>query len=839
MLQLFNNAKIAIVGGGAFCREFLETILNDGRAAPGHEVMGVADLQPDAPGLVYARERGIFTTDDYRRFFDIPGLSVLIELTKDDLLADDIRAARPAHLKVIDHFEAVTAWENLLIDSETNATLAMLRSPATDTESSVADIFQAYASRITGIIHDSAKYAVTVERGLAKHERLLSQIVDGLTIPTFVINRNHMVTHWNRALEKFTGVPAADVVGTNRQWAPFWPHPRPSMADVIVDQPDAAEIQRLYGTKWQPSALIEGAYEAEIFFPSLGDGGRWCFFTAAPIKSPDGSIIGAVETFWDTTDDKRAEAEKEHYTNELAALCAVYSVLNAKAGIDERITTAISEIQRFLAADSICIYLKTPDGRYQFAQSAGPAGDICRKIDIVSKDSIIHEVAARGEFTVYKDRPDKCIDEVCALEPEKMTSLAYVPIITKEKNAFGVIRIGTRQPEHALIQERSVLELIGNRIGVAVENAQLQDQVARSEEKYRSLFNNDPHPIFILDTTKHHIFDMNQRARISYGFSREDLLDMAFLALGDGDDEELAEGLKSLSTDQSLLFTKRRHYRKNRQPFFVNVNISRANYGERDVIIASITDISSSVEKEKQLIQASKMTTLGQMAAGMAHELNQPLNVIQICVDYLQKTAKKGVPVSMEELLGLTTDISGSVSRASGIIRHMRDFARQSEVTRRRINVNDPILDVFKVLGHQIKAHQIDLVLELAPDLPDIMAEHNRLEQVFINLVTNAVDAMDEMQKQAPPEYRKRLTIRSRALAGKVVVAVADNGIGITETVKDKIFEPFFTTKAVGKGTGLGVSISYGIVQDYDGTISIDSAHGTGTTFELQFPAAA
>jgi PAS domain S-box-containing protein len=112
---------------------------------------------------------------------------------------------------------------------------------------------------------------------------------------------------------------------------------------------------------------------------------------------------------------------------------------------------------------------------------------------------------------------------------------------------------------------------------VAIEIALLQDQVARSEEKYRSLFNNDPHPIFILDTANHHIFDMNQRAKISYGFSREDLLGMAFLALGDGDDEELAEGLKSLSTDQSLLFTKRRHYRKNKQPFFVNVNISRAN----------------------------------------------------------------------------------------------------------------------------------------------------------------------------------------------------------------------------------------------------------------------
>ena len=228
-----------------------------------------------------------------------------------------------------------------------------------------------------------------------------------------------------------------------------------------------------------------------------------------------------------------------------------------------------------------------------------------------------------------------------------MQSLAYIPISTKDKRSLGVIRIGSRHPKQKMIKERSILELIGNRIGVAIENAFLQGQVIKSEEKYRSLFNNDPHPIFILDINDHCIFDMNQRAKDIYGFSKEDLEGTPFMKLGERD-EELAEGLKALATDKWLLFTKRRHYRKSGQPFFVNVNISRANYGENDVIIASITDISSSVEKEKQLIQASKLTTLGQMAAGMAHELNQPLNVIQICVDYLKKTANKGVAISNE-----------------------------------------------------------------------------------------------------------------------------------------------------------------------------------------------
>jgi C4-dicarboxylate-specific signal transduction histidine kinase len=154
------------------------------------------------------------------------------------------------------------------------------------------------------------------------------------------------------------------------------------------------------------------------------------------------------------------------------------------------------------------------------------------------------------------------------------------------------------------------------------------------------------------------------------------------------------------------------------------------------------------------------------------------------------------------------------------------------------VNINDPIKDVFKVLGHQLKVHDIDVHLDLDPDLPDIMAEHNRLEQVFINLVSNAIDAMDEKSSQTDAQdSTKQLTIKSFAEGDQVTVSVSDTGTGMTEEVKNKIVEPFFTTKKVGKGTGLGVSISYGIVKDYNGSIEIDSEIGTGTTFKLMFPA--
>jgi len=156
--------------------------------------------------------------------------------------------------------------------------------------------------------------------------------------------------------------------------------------------------------------------------------------------------------------------------------------------------------------------------------------------------------------------------------------------------------------------------------------------------------------------------------------------------------------------------------------------------------------------------------------------------------------------------------------------------------------INDPIKDVFKVLGHQISVHSIQVLLELDPGIPEIRAEHNRLEQVFINLVTNAIDSMDENAEKVKKEggrAEKTLRIKTYTKDNQVIAEVSDTGLGMNEEVKQKIFEPFFTTKATGKGTGLGTSISFGIIKDYGGTIEIKSEYGKGATFVIRFPAIA
>lgn len=837
LLNTLRTSTVAFVGGGVFCRNLLDFFLNHDLSARKPDIVGVADNHPQAQGLQYAQELGIFTTHDYRELYDLEGLQLILEITHDSDLASLIRQTKPARVQVIDHFNARYLWDKLQVDNIKLRTSNALKRQK-DNPQAVEKLFDECFEGFNQIIRRRNDRFRQIELELVDNQRTQSQIIQGSTIPTFVINKNHIVTHWNKALEKLSGCTAKEVVGTRHQWVPFWDRERPTMADVILDQIDKVEIHKLYGSQWRKSALIDGAYEAEFMFPQFGEHGKWLWFTAAPIKAPDGTIVGAIETLWDKTEDRKVDEERNRHTKELAALCSIYTALSAPWRINARIEAALKEIQHFLKADGVAIYLSDGD---EFFSLKHQYGQILSRTDarrLSCNTDLIQQIIRQGELVIIDSLNPDDHPELAPLAAMGVKSVACVPMSTKGKKIIGILQIASRAARQYGSGERHVLDLIGNRIGVAVENATLQEQYRASEEKYRSLFNNDPNPIFIIDQQSLKIVDVNARAVDHYGYTRQELRGMFFSELGENDESDMRIGLKSLLLGQSILFTKKRHLTKKGIAFYVNINVSRAEYNQGNVLIATTTDITETVEKETQLIQASKMTTLGLMAAGMAHEINQPLNVIQICADYFLKMQKKNQVISDEDLRTMANDITANVERATGIIRHVRDFARQSEVKKSELNINHPIEDVFKVLGNQIKMHQIELGLDLSPDLPYIMADHNRLEQVFINLVTNAIDAMDE--KAERPEhkgYEKRLDIQTRTENDNVIVTVADNGIGMSDDVKNKLFEPFFTTKKVGKGTGLGVSISYGIVKDYEGTIDINSRAGQGTTFKLIFPA--
>ncbi len=369
------------------------------------------------------------------------------------------------------------------------------------------------------------------------------------------------------------------------------------------------------------------------------------------------------------------------------------------------------------------------------------------------------------------------------------------------------------------------------------QRLQISEQdLKASEEKYRSLFDNDPNPIFVFDRTTFQIIDANIRATEKYGYAREELLQMSFRDLGDPDD---AEKIRSSVVEACIFIPKVRHRKKDGSILHVDIHSCPREHLGEDVIIANIADITDSIQAEAQLIQASKMATLGEMSAGVAHELNQPLNAIRIGSDLLKKMVDRGESLDPDMTSKVSSEIAAQVERASNIINHLREFGRKSDLDElEKVNINKPIRDVFTVLGQQLKLREITVNLDLDENISPILGVRNRLEQVFINLVMNARDSIEEKREMVYGEDEEGvLSIRSYQEDSKVVAVVRDNGNGMPESVKEKIFEPFFTTKEVTKGTGLGLSISYGIIKDYEGTIEVESMPGSGTIFTIRFPA--
>jgi len=247
---------------------------------------------------------------------------------------------------------------------------------------------------------------------------------------------------------------------------------------------------------------------------------------------------------------------------------------------------------------------------------------------------------------------------------------------------------------------------------------------------------------------------------------------------------------------------------------------------------------------QSQLVQSAKLASIGELAAGIVHELNQPLMVIR---GYAQALLRNPV-AGTEQATGLKL-IEKNTGRMTSIIDHLRAFSRQSESELQPVQINRIIEDAFLMVGEQLRLRNIEFVKDLTPGLPKVKGDANKLEQVLLNLITNARDAIEHRRENEktpeapekpylshPPAKMQIATRLSSTPSGMVEIQLKDTGCGIPQGMTDKIFDPFFTTKEVGKGTGLGLSISYGILKEHHAEIDILETGPTGTTFRILLP---
>jgi histidine kinase len=434
-------------------------------------------------------------------------------------------------------------------------------------------------------------------------------------------------------------------------------------------------------------------------------------------------------------------------------------------------------------------------------------------------------------FHAYKGRSEKC--PVCPVEKTFEDGLSHFG------EESGIDKDGTLT--HWLFTTSPILNKKGEIVAAMeislniTERKRLEEELIKSEIKYHAIFNNIPNPVFVLKQNTLIILDCNNSVKGVYGFDKDEIMNAPFLGLF----MERERASVEAEIRNSQIITRVKQLCKNGKTIFVNIRISPSEYPGEKVFIVTTSNITERLEAEQLLIQASKMTTLGEMASGVAHELNQPLSVIKTASSFIIRKTNENEKIEDQIMSTMVRKIDSSVDRASKIINHMRLFARKSDLELEKVNVNKIMENAFEIFSQQLKLRDIEVIWDTEENLPEIKADSSRLEQVFINLLINARDAIEDLYPPGQDTKGDKKIVLKTSSAGRTVTAeVCDTGIGIPEAILDKIFEPFFTTKEVGKGTGLGLSISYGIIKECGGNITAKSEPGKGTCFIMQFPAA-
>jgi PAS domain S-box-containing protein len=246
---------------------------------------------------------------------------------------------------------------------------------------------------------------------------------------------------------------------------------------------------------------------------------------------------------------------------------------------------------------------------------------------------------------------------------------------------------------------------------------------------------------------------------------------------------------------------------------------------DRSAIVLLFDDQTERRRLQDQLIQSEKMSAIGQLIAGIAHDLNNPLASVVGFADFL--TEIPHIPPSIREPL---TVVREEAERASGIVRNLLGFARKQEHQRRPTALK-PLLDAtFVLLRNQLMAQRVEALIEVDPDLPMPDIDPNQIQQVFVNLINNAAQAIASTGRPGT------IVVRARPWLDGLAIDIIDDGPGMSESLATQVFEPFFTTKPEGEGTGLGLSISQGIVKEHGGRIMLSTEEGHGSTFTVQLP---
>ena len=368
-----------------------------------------------------------------------------------------------------------------------------------------------------------------------------------------------------------------------------------------------------------------------------------------------------------------------------------------------------------------------------------------------------------------------------------------------------------------------------------------QRQLRASEERYRALFEQARDGIGVVRLSDHHLVEANNRACEILGVEQQECIDRDIRELfrpttTNAQAEEMIAPDGQTSGEHELAIKTAKG-----QTVPISVSFTPLSTDGDQVMIMSLRDLSlrkqleaEREEMQRQLYQSSKLASIGELSAGVAHEINNPLNGI---INFAQLLKDEEQPRSEFEQQ-MIDGIIDEGERIAKIVRGLLTFARAETHELRQVHFADSLKTSIALFGHQFEKDGITVKIDLDPDLPLVKADASRLRQVVLNLISNAYHALKA--KQVDPNEGKlfRITARRAGKNGELVrIEFYDNGVGIKRKDLSKVFDPFFTTRRETGGTGLGLSVSFGIIRDFGGTIKVESEEGKFTRFIIELSA--
>ncbi|NJP36176.1 ATP-binding protein [Alkalicoccus luteus] len=512
---------------------------------------------------------------------------------------------------------------------------------------------------------------------------------------------------------------------------------------------------------------------------------------------------------------KQTVSALENKNTKLSMINNVTKGFHVAMPMEEMLEMVLQSLDQLYPVARISLSLLYDDS-LQLTQVYPPDTEVFPVGTTFTKGASVYWEAVHARTPVHMlvaDMPSKYAEKR-AFEALDLIFTVSLPLYSRG-TTLGVLNIAGKEAVESETLDLPFLQQLADQLAVHIENSRLYTQVLKGKQEWEASFSAVQDMLIITDQ-EGFVTRTNPAAA-----------DMLLQSVPDKKPVHITQLFSHVRVETRL--AQRLDERLTIQERVCDVSSAPVPHAENGVsgIVFSIKDRTEQLQLEAQLIQSGKMAAMGEMAAGVAHELNSPLTAVIGNSQLLLRDTQTESPEHQ-----LLTDIKNCGDRCRNIVRNLLTFARQDEYTMTSTSLNHAVQQALSLLYYQIERSQIHIETDFAPSLPDFHGNSQEIEQIIINLLMNARDALEESTVS-----EKRLTLRTFEKNDELHVTVTDNAGGIPPDRIESIFFPFFTTKEVSKGTGLGLSVSLGIAKEHGGTLRVVQSSAEGSTFQLTLPA--